>query len=364
MIRYQVRSKELIDLVNEIKTKRLIMSPYFQRNLVWREVHKVDFIKTILMGLPFPQIFIAKGSIDLETMTTTSCIVDGQQRMSSIVEYVSGKLKVDGKYFKEVDPTTQEYVLKYQIPIIDLDIQNDDPIIKEIFQRLNRTFYSLNAIEKMSTEYASSDFMLFAKYLTGEIKDFEDDEELLEEDLSQDPTIPDSFYEWARKNSPSSFRRLIIEGNIFSPYEISRQVHLMYTLNLMATYIGGTYNRNDLAKRYLDEYKEEKINKEKVLEKFNKTSKTILDLKLPKKSYWFNKANMFTLFDVLSKEEINIEKSEVKDRLLRFEQNLPSEYRIYAKEGVNNRKERQTRRDFIVKLFSDDFEELFKDSLI
>ena len=47
MIRYQVRSKELIDLVNEIKSKRLIMSPYFQRNLVWRVIHKVDFIKTI-----------------------------------------------------------------------------------------------------------------------------------------------------------------------------------------------------------------------------------------------------------------------------------------------------------------------------
>ena len=57
MTKYQVRSRELIDLVNEIRSKRLIMSPYFQRNLVWRLVHKVDFIKTILLGYPFPQIF-------------------------------------------------------------------------------------------------------------------------------------------------------------------------------------------------------------------------------------------------------------------------------------------------------------------
>ena len=77
MIKYQVRSKELIDLVNDIKNKRLIMSPYFQRNLVWRQLHKVDFIKTIILGYPFPQIFIAKGAIDLENMLTTSCIVDG-----------------------------------------------------------------------------------------------------------------------------------------------------------------------------------------------------------------------------------------------------------------------------------------------
>ena len=43
MTKYHVRSRELIDLVNEIKSKRLIMSPYFQRNLVWRQIHKVDF---------------------------------------------------------------------------------------------------------------------------------------------------------------------------------------------------------------------------------------------------------------------------------------------------------------------------------
>ena len=149
MIRYQVRSKELIDLVNEIKSRRLILSPYFQRNLVWRNVHKIDFIKTILMGLPFPQIFIAKGTIDLESMTTTSCIVDGQQRMSSIVDFTSNKLKVDSKYFKDFSPEIQEEVLKYQVPIIDLDLKNDAPEVKEIFQRLNRTFYSLNSIEKL-----------------------------------------------------------------------------------------------------------------------------------------------------------------------------------------------------------------------
>ncbi len=95
MTKYQVRSRELIDLVNEIRSKRLIMSPYFQRNLVWRLVHKVDFIKTILLGYPFPQIFIARGNIDLETMTTTSCIVDGQQRMNSISEYLKDQFKVD-----------------------------------------------------------------------------------------------------------------------------------------------------------------------------------------------------------------------------------------------------------------------------
>ena len=47
MMKYQVRSKDLMDVINEIDGRRLILSPYFQRNLVWRLIHKIDFIKTI-----------------------------------------------------------------------------------------------------------------------------------------------------------------------------------------------------------------------------------------------------------------------------------------------------------------------------
>ncbi len=351
MIRYQVRSKELIDLVNEIKSRRLILSPYFQRNLVWRDVHKIDFIKTILMGLPFPQIFIAKGSIDLESMTTTSCIVDGQQRMSSIVDFTSNKLKVDSKYFKDFSPEVREEVLKYQIPIIDLDLQNDAPEVKEIFKRLNRTFYSLNSIEKLSSEYASSEFMLLAKHFTGEIA-FEENED---EDsiLLIDPSIPGEFIDWARENEINNFKSLIVEGDIFTPYEISRQIHLMFTLNLLATLQGGIYTRNELATRYLDDHKENFENKDAYLKKFEEVSKFIISLKLSKKSYWYNKANIFSLFNYLATIKDLADLGNVltvKEKLEKFEKNIPAEYQIVAKEGVNNKKERLIRNQYIKEL--------------
>lgn len=342
MIRYQVRSKELIDVVNEIKAKRLILSPYFQRNLVWRELHKVDFIKTILMGFPFPQIFIAKGSIDLETMTTTSCIVDGQQRMTTIVEYVSNRIQVDGKYFNELDPEVREGVLKYQVPIIDLDINNESPEIKEIFQRLNRTFYSLNTIEKLSTEYASSEFMLFAKHLTGEIV-FENEEEEEIFPLQIDPTIPNDFIEWARHNEANNFKKLFVECDIFTPYEISRQTHLMYALNIIATKIGGFYARNELATRYLNDYKESLAPKGEILKSFEKAAAFILEMNLRADSYWFNKANMFSLFSYLARNEEKLSDDNVskyKEALIKFEAETPEDYQMAAKEAVNNRQQR------------------------
>lgn len=347
MIRYQVRSKELIDLVNEIKSKRLIMSPYFQRNLVWRDIHKVDFIKTILLGLPFPQIFIAKGSIDLESMTTTSCIVDGQQRMSAITEYVANKYKVDGKSFEELSPEVKQAFFKYQIPIIDLDIENEDPVIKDVFQRLNRTFYSLNTIEKMSSEYASSEFMMFAKNLVGEI-DFDTSEEE-EDSLFFDTTIPKEFVEWAKNNKAVKFKKLIVEGNIFTPYEISRQVHLMYSLNVLSTIIGDIHNRNDLTKRYLEEYKDGFEQRDELLGRLEIASAVILGFDFNKSSYWNNKANMFSLFLAVYNNHESIS-TDAASRLKNFEEDIPEDYRISAKEGVNNRKERLTRKEYIEKL--------------
>lgn len=61
MLDYRVRSWSLLNLVNDIRERRLVPDAYFQRDLVWREIQKKDFIETILLGLPFPQLFISKG---------------------------------------------------------------------------------------------------------------------------------------------------------------------------------------------------------------------------------------------------------------------------------------------------------------
>lgn len=354
MTRYQVRSKELIDIVNEIKNKRLIMSPYFQRNLVWRLIHKVDFIKTILLGYPFPQIFIARGSIDLETMSTTSCIVDGQQRMNSIHEYLKDVFKVDNKCFSELLPKEKEAFLKYQIPIIDLDIDNEDPVIIEIFQRLNRTFYSLSGIEKLSTEYAASEFMLLAKLLTKEFKlsnvEEEEEEKL---PLQIDPTVPKSFIEWASDKKVKYLDKLLIEEGIFTAYELTRQVHLTFTLNLMSTYLSDFYNRNDIINRHLEEFADNFPRKDEVFNMLELAANKFLKLKIKKKSYWYNKANSFSLMCLFLKNWSLIEKMDdkiIKAKLEEFELELPSDYQIAAKEGVNNKQERLTRNKHLTTL--------------
>jgi hypothetical protein len=350
-IDYKIRSVRLVDLINEIKSRKLILSSYFQRNLVWRLPHKKDFIRTILKGYPFPEIFIAKGELDTENMTSRDCIVDGQQRLNAIEEYLDGKFDVDGKKYNDLSQLEKEEFLKYEIAIVDLDLKHDDPEVIEIFKRLNMLFYSLNTIEKYSTEFAHAEIMLVAKLLSGELfklKD-EDDQDILDEDLKFDPRISNDFLNWAEKINVESVNILLVNTNIFSKYQLARQYHLMYALNILATIKEGIIHRN-VTRSMLDNYVDKYEDKEEIIKKLNDVSKKINGMRFPSKSYWSNKANMFTLIIILynNYEKIkNISSNIIRERLEIFEKELPDDYEIAAREGVNNRGERILRDKYL-----------------
>ena len=354
MIRYNVRSRYLVDLINEIMDKKLILTPYFQRKLVWRDAHKVDFIKTILMGFPFPEVFISRGTIDIQTMQSTSCLVDGQQRMSSIKEFIEGKFLVDGKRFMDLTAKEKESFLKYEIAIIDLDLEQDDPQIIEIFKRLNRTFYALSMIEKLSTEYGSSEFMLTAKLLSGELRTDSTTDEIIALDRHEsDPNITPEFTEWAGHQKVDSYFRLLLESSIFTKYEISRQVHLMFTLNIMATLIEGYYNRNDGATRHLETRADVFTEKQAFVNKIEKAASVFNKLRFRANSFWYAKSNAFSLLAVLCEfgdRFVTTDLSALKLSLTTFADSPPSDYALAAREGVNNKRERVIRAEYIRQL--------------
>ena len=193
--------------------------------------------------------------------------------------------------------------------------------------------------------------MLFAKHLTGEISLSDEEEDI---PLLVDPTVPTVFIEWANINETIYFRQLFVEGSIFTPYEISRQTHLMYALNIMASHLGGFYGRNELATRYLDEYKESLNDKDKLLSIFENTAEYIIKMGIDSRSYWKNKANMFSLFiyfsnnqDKINDDNINVHKQCLED----FEKVTPDDYKLAAKEAVNGRQQRLLRNKYIEDIF-------------
>lgn len=346
MVDYRVRSVSLLDLVNDIRGGKLIPDAYFQRNLVWRDIHNKDFIKTILLGYPFPQIFISKGKVNVVNMTTTSCIVDGQQRTNAIIQFIDNEFDVDGKLFENLSELEQTNFLKYEVAVIELDLNNDDPRIQEIFQRINRTSNSLTAIEKIASEYSTSEYMLVAKLICNQINiDIEDDID----NFKEDPNIPKEFYRWANNQKVKKCQNLFTDKNIFTVREISRKVHLQYTLNIMTSIISGIFNRNEKANEFLDDYFYEFVHKNEIIENFEKVSDLYLRYKFKAKSIWNTKSNFFSLFIISynNYQKLNNRISEFVSKLEEFENDLPEDYKLSATEAVNNRKERQLRNDYI-----------------
>lgn len=53
--------------------------------------------------------------------------------------------------------------------------------------------------------------------------------------IINDPNITKEFEEWTISNPVNNFNKLILDAGIFSGYQISRQVHLNFVLNILAT---------------------------------------------------------------------------------------------------------------------------------
>lgn len=309
-VEYRVAAREIVDIVSAMRKGRLTRSPFFQRNLVWRETHKREFIETILSGLPFPQIFLARGRINVDTMEAYSCVVDGQQRLTAIEEYIAGNFLVDGRTYQELTSPEKEAFLKYRVAVIDFDLDERDERLKDIFRRLNRTYYSLSTVEKVASEYSGSEFLVAARVLCGDFS--EPDVQELSDDFGAeddnpfliDPSLPQGSLAWAKSTHPQRFISLISGDLIFSNYEAARQVPLMFVLTIMSTLIYGSYfNRTDRVKEYLETYNDGFAGRDGMINLLESVGDLIAVAGMEKGNFWLRKTNFFTLAVEFSKSD-------------------------------------------------------------
>ena len=116
-------STKLIDIYNKINSGSLITSPEFQRNLIWKKQHKYAFIETILLNFPFPEVYIASSEVDVDNLQAREIVVDGQQRLTTIVDYIKavGDFKDQNSItpFDELIIDEKREFLNYNITVKD-----------------------------------------------------------------------------------------------------------------------------------------------------------------------------------------------------------------------------------------------------
>lgn len=146
------------DVINWFKKKEIIINESFQRHSVWSLQAKTLLIDSILNELPLPKIFI-RTKIDPKLQKSVKEIVDGQQRIRTIVEFANNELTLNNKSetyhgmkYTDLSEDSQQIFLGYTLTIEQLLNATDDDVI-DIFARLNSYTVALNAAEKRHAKY-------------------------------------------------------------------------------------------------------------------------------------------------------------------------------------------------------------------
>ncbi|WP_395160068.1 DUF262 domain-containing protein [Ilumatobacter sp.] len=158
MERVDYESMVIQDILNAHDRGELNISPWYQRRAVWSSSHKAYLINSIFETMPVPSIYI-RHAIDLDLEKTVKEVVDGQQRLRSVIEYKANEFSArhpDHKrrvLFRDLLPAQRQAFLMAKLPVAYL-IGADDTDVIEIFGRLNAVSKTLNAQEKRSALYS------------------------------------------------------------------------------------------------------------------------------------------------------------------------------------------------------------------
>lgn len=137
---------------------RLTIQPEYQRHYIYGDGKKdVAVIDSLLKGYPLGLIYFNVVGDNLE-------VLDGQQRITSVGRFVTGKfaIKVDGKEqtFSSLSPEEKARILNSELLVYHC--QGTEKEIKEWFQTINIAGVPLNAQELLNAIY-SGPFVTKAK---------------------------------------------------------------------------------------------------------------------------------------------------------------------------------------------------------
>ncbi|MDX3099042.1 DUF262 domain-containing protein [Streptomyces sp. ME19-03-3] len=250
-------NKKIRELLTAVTDGSLVLQPEFQRRLVWTDRHKQLFIKTVLDGFPFPEIFLCDGEVDVDSGVGTQQIVDGQQRITTLYQYFkgSGNLRLGTLTpYAQLEQREKQDFLNYQVVVRDLGTLTDDQV-RDVFYRMNSTQYGLNAMEVNHARFDGA--------------------------LKQ---AADKVSKW------DVFER----RKVFTAVDDRRMGDVRWCLTVIITVISGYFSRDVEHETYLKQYNDEFPMEGEVLERLKATLDFLDTLGLDTNSRAWQKNDLFT----------------------------------------------------------------------
>lgn len=176
---FDLTDKTITDLINLQENGQLNLNPSFQRDSVWKPLHRRRFIQTILDRYPVPSIFFYLDDIG------TYQVLDGKQRLETIFKFarVRGVRREDLAVKYRLAEEEQERWLdwraltkagktpafrSYRMQVVE--VRGDLSDIVELFVRINSTGTALTRAEVRHAKFYKKDFMRQAHKLANKFR--------------------------------------------------------------------------------------------------------------------------------------------------------------------------------------------------
>jgi Protein of unknown function DUF262 len=144
-------------LVGKDEDQNEIYVPDYQRDLIWPLKNQSRFIESVLIGIPIPFLFVADISEKEDPDSAGRLeIVDGVQRIRTLVEFMSGQLvlgdlerlkSLNGFTFFDLHPSRQRRFRRATLRLIELTEMVTEDVRRDMFDRINSGSVGLEAVE-------------------------------------------------------------------------------------------------------------------------------------------------------------------------------------------------------------------------
>jgi hypothetical protein len=135
----------------------LLLQPDYQRREVWGDAARVMLIDSILNDIPMPKIFVSKAIKDMRTYRS---VIDGQQRITTILSFLDDSFKLEdpysgpfiGKKFSELPDDVRNELLLYAVDFNEASGLPPEEL-REVYSRVNKYLVPLNRQELRKADF-------------------------------------------------------------------------------------------------------------------------------------------------------------------------------------------------------------------